>query len=108
MLCIQEELEQLGGIAGGPIISAPHGSQLPDSSHTHSESISNSSEAASKCNAGSGTLDALSQKSWVENFFGCMRPVWTMISKAVPNEKIKGQSESTIFNLQISMLKFPS
>ena len=93
MLCIQEGLEQLGGgIAGGPIVSAPHGSQLPDSSHTHSESNSNSSDTATKCNAGSGTLD-VENPSIFEKVLGCMRPAWTLISKAVANDKIKGQSK---------------
>ncbi|XP_015607063.1 mitogen-activated protein kinase kinase kinase 12 isoform X2 [Cephus cinctus] len=89
MLCIQEELGQLSGIAGGPTISGPHDTPLPDGSHTHSESNSNSSESGTKCAPGSGTLDA-QRPSWVEGILGCMRPVWSMLSKAAVNEKIKG------------------
>lgn len=92
MLCIQEELEQLGGIAGGPIISVPPGSQLPDNSHTHSES-NNSSDTATKCNAGSGTLDAQSS-SLLGKVLGCIMPVWTsVLAKTAGGDKIKGQTD---------------
>ncbi|XP_060832580.1 mitogen-activated protein kinase kinase kinase 12 isoform X1 [Bombus pascuorum] len=89
MLCIQEELGQLSGIAGGPIIPDPRDAQLPNNNHSNSESNSNSSETATKCTPGTGTLDA-QRSSWVEGILGCMRPVWTMLSKAAVNEKIKG------------------
>ncbi|XP_076225107.1 mitogen-activated protein kinase kinase kinase 13 wallenda isoform X5 [Nomia melanderi] len=89
MLCIQEELGQLSAIAGGPIVTDPREAQLPNNSHTNSESNTNSSETATKCSPGSGTLDA-QRTSWVEGILGCMRPVWSMLSKAAVNEKIKG------------------
>lgn len=98
MLCIQEELGQLSGIAGGPIIPDPRDAQLPKNNHSNSESNSNSSETT-KCTPGSGTLDA-QRSSWVEGILGCMRPVWTMLSKAAVNEKIKGhQSNYPFINL---------
>ncbi|XP_023289742.1 mitogen-activated protein kinase kinase kinase 12 isoform X2 [Orussus abietinus] len=86
MLCIQEELGQLGGIAGGPTISNPLDTSVPISSH--SEEKTHSSEGVPKCVPGTITLDQRS--SWVEGILGCMRPVWTMLSKAAINEKIKG------------------
>ncbi|XP_014612785.1 PREDICTED: serine/threonine-protein kinase 3 isoform X4 [Polistes canadensis] len=88
MLCIQEELGQLSGIAGGPIINDTK-IQINDSNQTNLDSNSNSSEFATKCTSGSVTLDA-QRSSWVEGILGCMRPVWTMLSKAAVNEKIKG------------------
>ena len=97
MLCIQEELGQLSGIAGGPIIPDPRDAQLPKNNHSNSESNSNnSSETATKCTPGSGTLDA-QRSSWVEGILGCMRPVWTMLSKAAVNEKIKGHQSNYLF-----------
>lgn len=98
MLCIQEELGQLGGIAGGPIITDPHDAQLPNNSHSISGSNSNSSETATKCTPGSGTLDA-QRSSWVEGILGCMRPVWSMLSKAAVNEKIKGHQSTSFISL---------
>lgn len=91
MLCIQEELSQLSGIAGNPTITDSREVQLPNSSRTNSESNSNSSDTATKCAPGSGSLDS-QRSSWVEGILGCMRPVWTMLSKAAVNEKIKGHS----------------
>lgn len=85
MLCIQEELNQLSGIGSGDptiIISDPCDTQLPVSSDT------NSSDVASKITPGSGSLDP-QRSSWVEGILGCMRPVWTMLSKAAVNEKLK-------------------
>ncbi|KAL2751538.1 mitogen-activated protein kinase kinase kinase 13 isoform X1 [Vespula maculifrons] len=88
MLCIQEELGQLSGIAGGPIINDTQ-VQIHNSNQTNSDSNSNCSEFATKCTSGSVSLDA-QRSSWVEGILGCMRPVWTMLSKAAVNEKIKG------------------
>lgn len=88
MLCIQEELGQLSAIAGSAAITDPREAQLPNSSHNNSENNSNSSD---KCSPGSGSLDS-QRSSWVEGILGCMRPVWTMLSKAAVNEKIKGHS----------------
>ncbi|XP_043504154.1 mitogen-activated protein kinase kinase kinase 13 isoform X1 [Polistes fuscatus] len=88
MLCIQEGLGQLSGIAGGPIINDTK-IQINDSNQTNLDSNSNSSEFATKCTSGSVSLDA-QRSSWVEGILGCMRPVWTMLSKAAVNEKIKG------------------
>lgn len=88
MLCIQEELGQLSAIAGNAAITDSREAQIPNSSHTNSENNSNSSD---KCSPGSGSLDS-QRSSWVEGILGCMRPVWTMLSKAAVNEKIKGHS----------------
>ncbi|XP_014487102.1 PREDICTED: mitogen-activated protein kinase kinase kinase 12 isoform X1 [Dinoponera quadriceps] len=88
MLCIQEELGQLSAIAGSAAITDPREAQVPNSSHTNSE---NNSNASDKCSPGSGSLDS-QRSSWVEGILGCMRPVWTMLSKAAVNEKIKGHS----------------
>ncbi|XP_048515240.1 mitogen-activated protein kinase kinase kinase 12 isoform X1 [Athalia rosae] len=87
MLCIQEELGQLSGIAGGLTIASPHEIPLPDSSNTESAD-SKSSESTTKCSPGTGTLDA-QRSGWIEGIFGCLRPVWTIIGKAAVNE-IKG------------------
>ncbi|XP_015509482.1 mitogen-activated protein kinase kinase kinase 12 isoform X1 [Neodiprion virginianus] len=86
MLCIQEELGQLSGIAGGLTIASPHEIPLPNSSTT--ESNSKSSGSGTKCSPVSGTLDA-QRSGWIEGIFGCLRPVWTIIGKAAVNE-IKG------------------
>ncbi|KAG7197645.1 hypothetical protein KM043_016469 [Ampulex compressa] len=92
MLCIQEELGQLGGTAGGSTVINDHmEGQLADSSNQSniSGSNSNSSDTPSRCATAGGALDA-QRSSWVEGILGCMRPVWTMLSKAAVNEKIKG------------------
>ncbi|XP_011641942.1 mitogen-activated protein kinase kinase kinase 12 isoform X1 [Pogonomyrmex barbatus] len=91
MLCIQEELAQLSEIAGSPerLITELREVQLPNSNHLNS--ASNSSDAATKCATGSESIDS-QRSSWVEGILGCMRPVWTMLSKAAINEKIKGLS----------------
>ncbi|KAL0122800.1 hypothetical protein PUN28_007473 [Cardiocondyla obscurior] len=91
MLCIQEELAQLSEIAGSPerLITELREVQLPNSNHLNS--ASNSSDAATKCASGSESIDS-QRSSWVEGILGCMRPVWTMLSKAAINEKIKGLS----------------
>ncbi|XP_043286954.1 mitogen-activated protein kinase kinase kinase 12 isoform X2 [Venturia canescens] len=98
MLCIQEELGQLGGIAVGPAVSCARDNQLgqiPRVTNTRSESESNtnSSDTATKCGPGSGPLEA-QKSSWVEGILGCMRPVWTMLYKATANEKIKGNQSN--------------
>ncbi|XP_024874348.1 mitogen-activated protein kinase kinase kinase 13 isoform X6 [Temnothorax curvispinosus] len=91
MLCIQEELAQLSEIAGSPerLITELREVQLPNSNHLNS--ASNSSDAATKCAPGSESIDS-QRSSWVEGILGCMRPVWTMLSKAAINDKIKGFS----------------
>lgn len=91
MLCIQEELAQLSEIAGSPerLITELREAQLPNSNHLNS--ASNSSDAATKCAPGSESIDS-QRPSWVDGILGCMRPVWTMLSKAAINEKIKGFS----------------
>lgn len=91
MLCIQEELAQLSEIAGSPerLITELREVQLPNSNHLNS--ASNCSDAATKCAPGSESIDS-QRSSWVEGILGCMRPVWTMLSKAAINEKIKGLS----------------
>lgn len=86
MLCIQEELGQLSGIADCAAITDPREVQLPNG-HTNSGSSSDTA----KCAPGSGSLDS-QRSSWVEGILGCMRPVWTMLSKAAVNEKMKGNS----------------
>ncbi|XP_012223311.1 mitogen-activated protein kinase kinase kinase 12 isoform X4 [Linepithema humile] len=89
MLCIQEELAQLNEIAGNPekLITELQEvqNQLPNSNQPNS--ASNSSDTAIKCPLGSESID--SRSSWVDGILGCMRPVWTMLSKAAINEKIK-------------------
>lgn len=91
MLCIQEELAQLSEITGSPerLITELREVQLPNNNHLNS--ASNSSDAATKCASGSESMDS-QRSSWVEGILGCMRPVWTMLSKAAINEKIKGLS----------------
>lgn len=91
MLCIQEELAQLSEIAGSPerLITELREVQLPNSNHLNS--ASNSNDAAIKCDPGSESIDS-QRSSWVEGILGCMRPVWTMLSKAAINDKIKGFS----------------
>ncbi|XP_012522511.1 mitogen-activated protein kinase kinase kinase 13 isoform X5 [Monomorium pharaonis] len=90
MLCIQEELAQLSEIRGSPerLITELREVQLPNS---NLNSAGNSSDAATKCASGSESIDS-QRSSWVEGILGCMRPVWTMLSKAAINEKIKGFS----------------
>ncbi|XP_018393154.1 PREDICTED: mitogen-activated protein kinase kinase kinase 13 isoform X5 [Cyphomyrmex costatus] len=91
MLCIQEELAQLSEIAGSPerLITELREVQLPNSNHLNF--ASNSNDAATKCAPESESIDS-QRSSWVEGILGCMRPVWTMLSKAAINEKIKGLS----------------
>ncbi|XP_018355168.1 PREDICTED: mitogen-activated protein kinase kinase kinase 13 isoform X9 [Trachymyrmex septentrionalis] len=91
MLCIQEELAQLSEIAGSPerLITELREVQLPNSNHLNF--ASNSSDAATKCAPETESIDS-QRSSWVEGILGCMRPVWTMLSKAAINEKIKGLS----------------
>ncbi|XP_066592561.1 mitogen-activated protein kinase kinase kinase 13 isoform X2 [Prorops nasuta] len=89
MLSIEEELGQLSGFAGGPTVSEPSEIEAPEKSNSINESNSDSNESAQQCVPGSGTLNA-QRSSWVEGILGCMRPVWTMLSKAAVNEKIKG------------------
>ncbi|XP_018049022.1 PREDICTED: mitogen-activated protein kinase kinase kinase 13 isoform X5 [Atta colombica] len=91
MLCIQEELAQLSEIAGSPerLITELREVQLPNSNHLNF--ASNSSDAATKCVPETESIDS-QRSSWVEGILGCMRPVWTMLSKAAINEKIKGLS----------------
>ncbi|XP_011700957.1 PREDICTED: mitogen-activated protein kinase kinase kinase 12 isoform X2 [Wasmannia auropunctata] len=92
MLCIQGELAQLSEIAGSPerlITVREVQVQLPNSNHLNF--AGNSSDAATRCAPGSESIDS-QRSSWVEGILGCMRPVWTMLSKAAINEKIKGLS----------------
>ncbi|XP_011063669.1 PREDICTED: mitogen-activated protein kinase kinase kinase 13 isoform X8 [Acromyrmex echinatior] len=91
MLCIQEELAQLSEIAGSPerLITELREVQLPNNNHLNF--ASNSNDAATKCAPETESIDS-QRSSWVEGILGCMRPVWTMLSKAAINEKIKGLS----------------
>lgn len=93
MLCIQEELGQLSGNAGCAAITDPREVQLLNGNHTNSRSSSDTA----KCAPGSGSLDS-QRSSWVEGILGCMRPVWTMLSKAAVNEKMKGNSSMFLTN----------
>lgn len=87
MLCIQEELAQLSEIAASPerLITELREVQLPNS---NPNSGSSSSDTATKCAPGTESIDS-QRSNWVEGILGCMRPVWTMLSKAAINEKIK-------------------
>ncbi|CAL1680351.1 unnamed protein product [Lasius platythorax] len=87
MLCIQEELAQLTEITASPerLITELREVQLPNS---NPNSGSSSSDTATKCAPGTESIDS-QRSNWVEGILGCMRPVWTMLSKAAINEKIK-------------------
>lgn len=105
MLCIQEELGQLSGIAVGPAVScSARDSQIAQiarvaSARSESESNTNSSDSATKCGGPvSGTLDT-QKTSWLEGVLGCMRPVFALLSKAGGNEKIKGNQGRLLFFL---------
>ncbi|XP_029173027.1 mitogen-activated protein kinase kinase kinase 12 isoform X2 [Nylanderia fulva] len=87
MLCIQEELAQLSEIGASPerLITELREVQLPNS---NPNSGSSSSGTATKCAPETESIDS-QRSNWVEGILGCMRPVWTMLSKAAINEKIK-------------------
>lgn len=86
MLCIQEELAQLSEIPASPerLITELREVQLPQSN----PNSGNSSDVATKCAPGMESIDS-QRSNWVEGILGCMRPVWSMLSKAAINEKIK-------------------
>lgn len=88
MLCIQEELAQLSEIAASPerLITELREVQLPQSNPNSGSS--GSSDIATKCTPGTESIDS-QRSNWVEGILGCMRPVWSMLSKAAINEKIK-------------------
>jgi len=94
MLCIQEELAQLNEIAGSPEQLITDLRELQLSNSNHHNSASNSNDTGIKCTPGSESIDS-QRSSWVEGILGCMRPVWTMLSKAAINEKIKGHSSKS-------------
>ena len=106
MLCIQEELGQLG-----PTVGNGKDSQIARVPNTRTESENNtkSSDSATKCGQTSGTLDT-PKTSWVEGVLGCMRPVFALLSKVGGNDKIKGNPRKFNFpfskkNLQINTIR---
>ncbi|KAH0947764.1 hypothetical protein HN011_002296 [Eciton burchellii] len=100
MLCIQEELAQLNEIAGSPEQLITDLRELQLSNSNHHNSASNSNDTGIKCTPGSESIDS-QRSSWVEGILGCMRPVWTMLSKAAINEKIKGHSSKSLDDWEI-------
>ncbi|XP_020299603.1 mitogen-activated protein kinase kinase kinase 13 isoform X2 [Pseudomyrmex gracilis] len=86
MLCIQEELAQLSEIAGSPerLVTELREVQLANSNHHNSAS----NNSATKCATGPESIDS-QRSSWLEGIIGCMRPVFSMLSKTAINEKIK-------------------
>ncbi|XP_011299586.1 mitogen-activated protein kinase kinase kinase 13 isoform X2 [Fopius arisanus] len=97
MLCIQDELGQLSNIDVGSNLSID-GVKDPQTIENEAgydlpgDSKSESSEDTSQHGQTSVSMEP-QKSSWVEGIFGCMKPVWTFISKPVVSEKIKGPSD---------------
>ncbi|XP_015121715.1 mitogen-activated protein kinase kinase kinase 13 isoform X3 [Diachasma alloeum] len=96
MLCIQDELGQLSNIAVGSSLSI---GGIKDQGIKHEagydppgDSKSESSEDTSQNGQSSGTMET-QKPSWMEGILGCMKPVWTLISKPVVSEKMKGSPD---------------
>ncbi|XP_034946689.1 mitogen-activated protein kinase kinase kinase 13 [Chelonus insularis] len=96
MLCIQEELGQLSRI---PVGSSMTTGVIKDGQIIKSETVLNLPETKSDGSSDNtikkesdNSVDS-QRTSWVEGILGCMRPVWTMLSKATAPEKIKGNSD---------------
>jgi len=103
MLCIQEELAQLSEIPASPerLITELREVQLP---HSNPNSGS-SSDIATKCAPGMESIDS-QRSNWVEGILGCMRPVWSMLSKAAINEKIKNLASKSPYSYLIYLSIF--
>lgn len=93
MLCIQDELGQLSSIAVASSLSI---NAIKDVQIKHEagyalpgDSKSESSSGTTQRGQSSGAMET-QKSSWMEGILGCMKPVWTLISKPVVSEKMKG------------------
>ena len=86
VLCINDDLTN----SGGPIMTGPVKIQLSNGNPIDD----NTTDNLKKCNQNTGSVDS-QPYSWLGGIMTCMKPVWSMLSKAAVGEKIKG-SQGTI------------
>ena len=94
MVCIQEELGQLGTMAGDPVLSVSHRVQMTNCGNINSEGNTDSSESTTKATVAPDTVYFQRPLTW---FAGCMQPVYNMF-KATFSEKMKGNQSKIYAN----------